>query len=89
MPAESKNFTFTLPVEIVEKLRRYVQKEHLPSLNAGVREALEEYTAKLARDQFRREMEEAGKDATFLADVSETMQAFAGADAEATKRTGE
>lgn len=89
MAAESKNYTFTLPIGTVEKLRQFVQDEHISSLNAGVREAIEEYTVKLARGQFRREMEKAGKDEAFLADVRDTMQAFAGADAETAGRTGE
>ena len=89
MPTSTKNYTFSLPVGTVEKLRQYVRKEHIASLNAGVREAIEEYAARLDREQFKREMLAAGKDESFLADLWETMHSFAHADAEAVKRSGE
>ncbi|MGQ9780292.1 MAG: ribbon-helix-helix protein, CopG family [Bacillota bacterium] len=89
MSSGAKNYTFTLPVETVEKLRRHVREARLPSLNAGVREAIEEYVAKLDREQFRREMEAAGEDEAFLADIREIMNAFAPADLEVAKRSGE
>ena len=82
MSAGSKNYTFTLPVEVVEKLCLYVQHEYIPSLNAGVCEALEAYTVKLAKDQLRREMEAAAEDKAFLADIDEAMQAFTHSDIE-------
>jgi len=40
---KNKNVTFTLPTYIVDKLREYVHDECISSLNAGAREALEEY----------------------------------------------
>lgn len=89
MSTESKNYTFTLPVEVVEKLRLYVQHEYIPSLTAGVREALEAYTVKLAKDQLRREMEAAAVDKAFLADIDEAMQSFAHSDAEAAAKPEE
>jgi len=81
-----KNVTFSLPVEVVEKLREYVKDNYIPSLNAGVKEALEEYTVKIERQIFKREMEKAAKDPLFLADIDETMCDFEKADNETARR---
>lgn len=89
MPAKVKNYTFALPTEVVEKLREYARNEDIPSLNAGVREAIEEYTVKIERERFRREMQEAAADEIFLADVKEAGRDFAAIDAEAAGRVAE
>lgn len=81
-----KNVTFTLPVEIVDKLREYVSDDHIPSLNAGVREALEEYIAKNEKLAFRKKMERASKDPMFLKDIEEAMSDFEKADADSARR---
>ena len=59
----------------------------IPSLNTDIREALEAYTVKLAKDRLRREMEAAAVDKVFLADIDEAMQAFAHSDMGATVKS--
>jgi len=86
MGSKIKNVTFSLPVEVVEKLREYVRDNYIPSLNAGVKEALEEYTVKIERQIFKREMERAVKDPLFIADIGEAMSDFEKADTETAGR---
>lgn len=89
MSSTIKNVTFSLPVEVVEKLRKYVKEDYITSLNAGVKEALEEYTVKIERRIFKREMEKAAKDPLFLADIEKAMADFEKADSETARRIEE
>lgn len=84
-----KNVTFSLPVEIVEKLREYVKEDYIPSLNTGVREALEEYTVKIERQIFKKEMEIASKDPMFLEDIDKAMADFEKTDIDTARRIEE
>jgi hypothetical protein len=89
MMTKSKNITFTLPIELVEKYRAYAAQDMIPSMNAGVKEALEEYSVRLDREVLRREMRKAAADPLFLQDTIETMAAFGSSDAEQSSRLKE
>jgi Arc/MetJ-type ribon-helix-helix transcriptional regulator len=80
MKEKLKNATFSLPVESIEKLRRAVKKGHARSLNSAVREAIETYTAKISKEELRKEMEAASKDPLFLKDTGESMNSFRTSD---------
>ena len=82
MGARQKNVTFSLPEEVVDKMRVYVEENDIPSLNAGVKEALEEYIVKLDRLKFRKAMEQASRDPLFMKDIENTMTAFEKIDSE-------
>jgi Arc/MetJ-type ribon-helix-helix transcriptional regulator len=82
MGARQKNVTFSLPEDVVNKMRVYVEDNDIPSLNAGVKEALEEYIVKLDRLKFRKAMEQASKDPLFIKDIENTMAAFKKIDSE-------
>jgi len=86
---KNKNVTFTLPVDVVDKLREYVNDEYISSLNAGVREALSEYIKKLDQLKLKKEMEKAAKDDIFLKDITDTMALFEKSDSESAGRTQE
>ena len=75
-----KNVTFSLPPELIEKFKSYADRKLIPSLNAGVREALEEYVVRQDRELFRQEMEQASKDPVFMKDVEDTMRTFEPSD---------
>ena len=87
--SKQKNVTFSLPEDIVDKIRGYVEEKYIPSLNAGVKEALEEYTAKLDRLKFKKAMELASKDLLFIKDIENTMAAFEKSDMEIIEGTEE
>ena len=89
MGSKQKNVTFSLPEEVVDKIRGYVEEDYIPSLNAGVKEALEEYIVKLDRLKFRKAMEQASKDPLFIKDIENTMAAFEKSDMEITGGTEE
>lgn len=77
-----KKATFSLPVSLLEKLRHLAASKRIPSTNAAVREALEQYLERIEKDDFRREMEAAAKDQLFLNDVKTTHASYQNADAE-------
>ncbi|HIE13166.1 MAG TPA: hypothetical protein EYP63_07055 [Desulfotomaculum sp.] len=77
-----KKVTFYLPVDLLQKLRRFTGGNPIPSLNAGVREALEKYVAELEQKEFQQAMAAAAKDPAFLRDTEEITNAFSEADRE-------
>ncbi len=82
MPTKVKNITFSLPTELVDKLKEYAKDQRIPSLNAGVKEALEEYVLKISKEKLRSEMVHASKDVLFLEDLKESMKSFESSDNE-------
>ncbi len=82
MVKQTKNVTFSLPVDLIEKFREYAKQRHIPSLNAGVKLALEEYLQKLEKEMLYREMKEAAKDPQFVKDLEDTAYAFQVSDDE-------
>jgi predicted regulator of Ras-like GTPase activity (Roadblock/LC7/MglB family) len=78
----TKNITFSLPVEIIEKFREYAKCNYIPSINSGVKEALEAYMKKIEKDKLEKEMLEASKDNMFMQDLEDSMCAFESADKE-------
>lgn len=82
MGSKYKNVTFSLPGEIVEKYKEYADDGCFPSVNAGVREALEEYSRKIDKERLKKEMLKASKDPLFMKDLEESMAAFEASDDE-------
>ena len=80
--ATLKNVTFSLPPELVEKLKSHVIDLELPSINAAVREAIESYVQELDNQKFRLAMQTAVKDPRFMQDLEEGMRDFSYADKE-------
>lgn len=77
-----KKATFTLPENLLDKLRTYVDNQTVPSANALVREAIERYVAELEKEAFAKEMAEAANDPDFIRDIEDVEKDFAYADAE-------
>jgi metal-responsive CopG/Arc/MetJ family transcriptional regulator len=82
MSPRVKNITFSLPVDLIEKLKECAKNDYIPSMNAGVKEALEEYVVKLEKQKLYEEMLKAAKDPLFIADLKESMTDFIASDAE-------
>ncbi|PTQ55113.1 MAG: hypothetical protein BSOLF_0231 [Candidatus Carbobacillus altaicus] len=85
----SKNVTFHLPQELIEKYKFYVKQNFFPSVNAGVKEALEMYSKKIEKEILKQEMSKAVKDPLFMEDLIESMKAFEDADKESAKENTE
>ncbi len=77
-----KKVTFALPEPLLEKLRALTYENRIPSTNAAVREALEQYIINLEREDFRRAMEAAARDPEFIKDLKDTEVAFRNVDKE-------
>jgi Arc/MetJ-type ribon-helix-helix transcriptional regulator len=86
---KAKNVTFSLPPELIDRYKTYVQHKYIPSVNAGVREALEEYSKRIDKELLRIEMVKAAEDPLFITDLNESMKAFEVSDAEAAKENAE
>ncbi len=78
--SKPKNVTFNLPPELIERYKALADKKIIPSVNAGVREAMEQYSQKIEKEIFKKEMEAAGKDPLFLEDLHESMGYFEALD---------
>jgi DNA replicative helicase MCM subunit Mcm2 (Cdc46/Mcm family) len=83
--SKAKNVTFTLPPELIEKYKYYVQKNVIPSMNAGVKEALEEYSIRMDKEMLKSEMLKASNDPLFMKDLEVSMNAFESIDEETVK----
>jgi len=82
MGASVKNVTFSLPIELLEKLRSFAKEHYIPSVSAGVKEALEEFVREVEKDMLKNKMIEASKDPLFMQDLNESMNAFEYSDKE-------
>jgi hypothetical protein len=89
MTAANKNVTFSLPTELMDKLKVYVENDYIPSLAAGVKEALECYTKTIEKEILKKKMLEASKDPLFMRDLNESMSSFDYSDKEISRRLTE
>ncbi len=74
--SSSNNYTFTLPKEMMERIKDFVKRDNFPSINFLVRDALQSYLSKIEREYLRIEMEEASKDPLFIKDLDNSMEFF-------------
>ncbi len=81
-----KNVTFSLPVDLIDKLKEYSDKNYVASVSSAVREALQLYSKTIEKENLYREMKEASRDPLFMEDLDESMDAFAISDDEASRR---
>ena len=81
-----KNITFSLPVDLIDKLKEYSEKNYIPSVSSAVREALQLYSKTIEKENLYKEMKEASKDPLFMEDLNESMDAFAESDGETARR---
>ncbi|NLI93450.1 MAG: hypothetical protein GX434_15085 [Peptococcaceae bacterium] len=89
MANKIKNVTFSLPTDLMEKYKDYAKNNYITSVNAGVKEALEEYSIKIEKEKLKKEMMMAAKDPLFIEDLEECMQAFEPSDIETAGRKKE
>jgi predicted DNA-binding protein len=80
----SKNYTFSLPIELLEKLKSYTEDGYASSVNAAVREAIEEYVVQIDKKYLYTQMKNASEDPLFLEDLDKAMVDFSYTDHEAT-----
>lgn len=89
MVTKLKNITFSLPVDLIDKLKEYSEKNYISSVSSAVREALQLYSKTIEKENLYREMKEASKDPLFMEDLNEIMDAFTISDDETSRRIPE
>jgi metal-responsive CopG/Arc/MetJ family transcriptional regulator len=77
-----KNVTFSIPVVLLDKFKEYAKEKYIPSLSAGVKQALEEYAKKIEKEKLYKIMLEASKDSLFIKDLEDSMRDFEFSDTE-------
>jgi hypothetical protein len=79
---DTVRYTTVLPVEHVNELKAMAQKAVIPSVNRGIRMAIEEFIESQNKLRYEQKMREAAKDKDFINRLSETQGDFKVADHE-------
>jgi len=74
-------YTAILPQEYVMELRNMAEKKIIPSVNQGIRFAIEDFVKARNESEYKRNMCEAAKDEAFNRRMMDTMTAFEYTDA--------
>jgi len=80
-----KNYTFSLPIDLLNKLKKYSNEGLVPSVNSAVKDAIESYVKLIEKQNLYIQMKEASKDPMFMEDLDSVMYDFSYSDFEATK----
>jgi metal-responsive CopG/Arc/MetJ family transcriptional regulator len=75
-------YTAILPQDCVEELRFMAERKAIPSVNQGIRTAVEDFVTAYKRQEYQYAMKEAANDKGFMERTMDMQQAFAVVDAE-------
>ena len=75
-------YTAILPQDCVEELRFMAERKVIPSVNQGIRTAVEDFVTAYKRQEYQYAMKDAANDKRFMERTMDTQQAFAAVDAE-------
>lgn len=78
----SIKYTVVLPESSINELKKLAEKKEIASVNAGVREAIEEYIVKIKNENYKNMLEEAVKDPEFIKRNKDIMKSFRYSDKE-------
>ena len=78
----SVKYTVVLPESSINELKELAGNNKITSVNAGVREAIEEYIIKKKAENYRNNLKEAIKDPDFIKRNEEVMKSFRYSDKE-------
>lgn len=87
MPQVVKNYTFSLPIELLDRLKNYSNDGYVPSVNSAVKEAIESYVKSVEKQKLYKEMQAAAQDPLFMSDIQDAMNDFSYTDFESLKET--
>jgi Arc/MetJ-type ribon-helix-helix transcriptional regulator len=76
-------YTVVLPESSINDLKELVGSKNITSINAGVREAIEDYIVKKRSETYRKELQAAVKDPEFIKRNDDIMKSFKSPDKEA------
>lgn len=75
-------YTIVLPEQDIEMLKELVDGKNIPSVNAAVREAVEEYIVKTRKDIYKKGLIEAVNDPEFIERTNECFDFYREIDKE-------
>lgn len=75
-------YTAVLPSDYVKELKELASEKIIPSVNFGIRLAIENYIAERKNELYQKQMKEAAKDKSFMNRTLDTQEAFAEVDNE-------
>jgi predicted DNA-binding protein len=78
----SIKYTAVLPNEYVTELKELASKKIIPSVNYGIRKAVEKYLEQAKKEIYAQNMAEAAKDEDFLKRTLDCQKDFINADCE-------
>jgi len=78
---QTVKYTAILPKDHVKELRNMADKKIIPSINQGIRVAVEDFIKARNESEYKQNMLEASKDESFKKRMADTMTAFEYADA--------
>ena len=78
----SIKYTTVLPAKFVADLKELASRKVIPSVNFGIRDAIEHYIADCKREQYVQQMTEAANNKGFMERTLDTQDAFTDADGE-------
>lgn len=76
-------YTVVLPERDIELLKELVDNKATPSVNAAVREAVEEYIVKTKKESYKKGLIDAVNDPDFIRRTEENMEYYRNSDKEA------
>ncbi len=79
---DTVRYTAVLPVEHVNELKKMAQEARIPSVNKGIRMAIEDFIKAQNKLIYKQKMQEAAKDRDYLNRLAETEADFALVDDE-------
>lgn len=84
MSQSAKNIKYTavLPSDYVKELKELASEKIIPSVNFGIRLAIENYISERKKELYQKQMKEAAKDEGFMKRTLETQDAFINVDNE-------
>jgi predicted DNA-binding protein len=86
---KTKNYTFSLPLDLLDRLKEHANEGNVPSVNFAVKEAIETYVVKIDKKNLYKQMKKASRDPLFMEDLESIMAVFSEADFETTRENKE
>ena len=75
-------YTAVLPSDCIAELKELAEKKLIPSVNYGIRQAVERYIEQTKKDMYAHTMSEAMNDSDFISRTLETQKDFTSVDCE-------
>lgn len=79
---QTVRYTASLPADYIDELKLLAKEQVIPSVNFGIRAALNDYLKQIKRAKYEVQMREAASDKDFLARTCECDDDFIAVDSE-------